>query len=97
MELRQAVLRLPAVASIVNCGFIGSNYAIDSVELDLNHTFDGDLDITLTSPEGTTIFLADQIGGAGDNFTGTVFMDGNPNITSGAPPYTGTFEAQGGQ
>jgi subtilisin-like proprotein convertase family protein len=87
----------PSVAAMAACGFVGTNYAIESVDLDLNHTFDGDLDITLTSPAGTTIVLADQLGGAGDNYTGTVFMDGNPNITTGAPPFTGTFEAEGGQ
>jgi len=86
----------PSPANVPDVGIVGTTHTIESVELDLNHTFDGDLDITLTSPMGTVLVLANQLGGAGNNYTNTVFMDGNPNITTGAPPFTGTFEPEGG-
>lgn len=70
----------------------------------LDHTFVGDLVITLTSPQGTTITLMNQPGGAlngGNNFCHTVFDDegGGPSIqtilSSGppplGPPYSGIF------
>jgi len=40
--------------------------------------------------------LSDQNGGGGDNFIDTVFMDGAGPLSGGAPPYTGTFEPDGG-
>jgi len=64
--------------------------------MDITHTFDGDLDIKLIAPSGTELFLAEGIGGSGDNFTGTVFMDGNDPINTGSAPFTGTYQPQGG-
>jgi len=77
-------------------GTIGSGVFVDNMTFDLTHTFDGDLDITLISPMGTSLDIALGNGGAGDDFTGTIIMDGNPSITTGAAPFTGTFEAEGG-
>jgi subtilisin-like proprotein convertase family protein/subtilisin family serine protease len=58
----------------------------------ITHTFDGDLLIQLTSPAGTTVTLANRVGGSGDNFTNTVFDDeAATSITSGAAPFTGQF------
>ena len=76
---------------------IGTGLNLDNVTIDLSHFFDGDVDIILTAPDGTDIKLSDSDGGTGDNFTGTVFMDGNPVMgTSGAAPFTGSFQAAGG-
>ena len=51
----------------------------------LTHTFDGDMQIDLTSPAGTTVRLIDRVGGSGDNFTNTVFSDDAATaITAGA-------------
>ncbi|RZW41019.1 MAG: T9SS type A sorting domain-containing protein, partial [Flavobacteriaceae bacterium] len=52
--------------------------------------------IWLVSPAGTELILSDQNGGGGDNFINTVFMDGAGPLSGGAPPYTGTFEPDGG-
>lgn len=61
----------------------------------LAHTWVGDLRITLTSPSGTTVVLADRPGGprnSGDNLTGTVFSDGaSQPLGSVSAPYTGSF------
>ncbi len=77
-------------------GTIGVDSNIDNVTITITHTFDGDLDIWLVSPLGTELILSDQNGGGGDNFINTVFMDGAGPLSGGAPPYTGTFEPDGG-
>jgi len=64
-----------------------------TVEVDITHTWDGDLEITLTSPTGTDVILADNVGSLGDNFTNTVLDDAATTpIASGSPPFTGTFQ-----
>ena len=67
-----------------------------NVQLSLNHTFDGDLDIFLVSPAGTRIELTTDNGSSGDNFQTTVFDDeAAGSITSGAAPFTGSFRPEG--
>ena len=85
-----------STATMGMAGTIGTDYKIGSVEIDITHTFDADLEITLVSPMGTTLNLSSDNGGSSNNYTSTVFMDGNPNITTGSAPFTGTFEAEGG-
>ncbi|MBK7963858.1 MAG: proprotein convertase P-domain-containing protein [Bacteroidetes bacterium] len=60
------------------------------VQMNLTHTYVGDLDIFLESPTGERLGLSDQTGNSnngGDNFTNTVFADSGATIlpTSGAP------------
>ncbi len=77
-------------------GTIGSNASISSATLNLTHTYTGDVDITLTSPAGTSLELTTDNGSSGDNYTNTVFEDGGANITSASAPFTGTFAPEGG-
>jgi subtilisin-like proprotein convertase family protein len=60
--------------------------------VNVRHSFDGDLVITLVSPANTTVTLSNRRGSGGDNYTNTVFDDeaGTP-ISAGSPPYTGSF------
>jgi len=83
-------------ASTANTGTLGSEWVIDNVTLDITHTWDGDLDIRLSSPSGTVLSLSNENGGSGDNYTNTVFVDGGAPITSGSAPFTGSFEPEGG-
>jgi len=85
-----------SVAAVAGAGTIGNEYMLDRVELDITHTFDGDLDIELISPAGTVLMLSDQNGGGGDNYTGTIFQDGGANITTASAPFTGVFQPEGG-
>ena len=82
--------------TVSSVGTIGVDADIDNVALDITHTFDGDLTISLVSPSGVELILTDGNGGSGDNYTGTVFQDGGADITADAAPFTGTFEPEGG-
>ncbi|MBW8523573.1 proprotein convertase P-domain-containing protein [Chryseobacterium chendengshani] len=69
---------------------------ISQVCLNITHTYDADLDITLTSPDGTTfITLSDDNGDDGNNYTNTCFkpIAGLP-ISSGIAPLTGSFQPE---
>jgi len=77
-------------------GGVGTGQVIENVTLNLTHTWASDLEIDLISPAGTVWDLSSDNGGAGDNYTNTVFQDGAPSITTGASPFTGTFQAEQG-
>ncbi|RMH69136.1 MAG: hypothetical protein D6675_13500, partial [Gemmatimonadetes bacterium] len=67
-----------------------------NVTINLNHTYDEDLEIKLINPYGVSIELSMQNGGSGNNYINTVFDDeaGTP-ITAGSPPFTGTYQPEG--
>jgi len=53
------------------------------VELDVSHTYIGDLIINVTSPEGTTVRLHDRSGGSEDDILTTYDDDGEGTIPDG--------------
>lgn len=88
------ITQSPCVVSGV--GIIGGCVSIANVTIDIQHTFVGDIAIFLIGPGGQVLEFSSGNGGAGDNFTNTVFTDAAPNfITTGFPPYTGTFRPEG--
>jgi gliding motility-associated-like protein len=92
----QGIAQSPAIVSGV--GILDDCTYIDNVTIDLEHTWTGDIAIMLISPLGLLLELSSQNGGPGDNYTNTVFTDSAPlNIVSGAPPFTGSFNAEGRQ
>src|SRR5579884_1176015 len=63
-----------------------------AVTLNVTHSFDSDLQMTLISPSGTRVLLVDQVGGSGQNFTNTTLDDSaHIVIDDGSPPFTGTY------
>ena len=71
------------VTSVISVADFGTVNDID-VELDITHTWDGDLDVFLTSPGGTTVELFSGVGGSGDNFIDTLLNDeAADSITTG--------------
>ena len=46
----------------------------------MNHTFDGDLDISLIAPSGEIMLLSGGNGGGSDNYIGTVFNNTRMNL-----------------
>ncbi|MBC8097627.1 MAG: autotransporter-associated beta strand repeat-containing protein, partial [Akkermansiaceae bacterium] len=97
---------------IVDSGSITSSIAVVgittpikkvTVSLHLSHFSDEDLDISLVSPDGTTINLSSDNGGTGDDFgtdcvldaTRTTFDDAaGTAITAGVAPFAGTFRPE---
>ncbi|AEA43361.1 CotH kinase family protein [Fluviicola taffensis] len=73
-----------------------SNFGLETVCINLTHTYDADLTVWIVAPDGTTVLLFSNTGGADDNFTNTCF---NANaaaiLASGTAPYTGTFKPVG--
>jgi hypothetical protein len=81
----------------------GCTAAPGATTVGLNHTWVGDLIVTLTSPAGTTVTLMNMPGGAsnaGDNFCQTALDDEGggfsiQNVTAGGAPYRGSFRPAG--
>lgn len=66
-----------------------------NVTIDIVHTYDGDLRITLISPNGDQLRLATNVGGGGDNFLQTVLDDeAAADIGEGSAPFTGSFRPE---
>jgi len=75
-----------------------------NVKIRLNHTWDSDLAISLTAPNGTVVPLSTNRGGSGDNFgsgnadctgTHTVFDDAAATaIGAGAAPFAATYRPE---
>jgi subtilisin-like proprotein convertase family protein len=69
-----------------------SSGTIASVRLNLTHTYDNDLIISLIAPSGNTIQLSNRRGGSGDNFTNTLFIaSATTAIASGSAPFNGSY------
>ena len=65
-----------------------------SCTIDINHTYDAELSISLITPSGNEIVLASGVGNDSDNFHNTTFYDYAPvriDDTSYHPPFTGSF------
>lgn len=81
----------PVVTSTLPVGFSGQIGKIRAT-INISHTWDNDLTITLINPDGTRVVLSKNHGSSGDNYTDTVFDDSAATaIGSGTPPFTGTF------
>jgi subtilisin-like proprotein convertase family protein len=67
-----------------------------NVTINLNHTFDGDLEIKLVGPDNIEVMLSNRNGGGGDNYTNTIFdAAAGSSIASGSAPFAGSFTPDG--
>jgi subtilisin-like proprotein convertase family protein len=81
-----------STASVPTTGTIASL----SVQINLSHTYDGDLAISIAAPSGTNVPLSTNNGPGDADFTNTVFSAlGTTNISSGFAPYQGVFTPNG--
>lgn len=79
-------------SSIVVSGLTGTLQDVD-VQLNIRHTWDSDLQITLIAPDGTRVQLFNRHGGSGDNLLNTTFDSAaTTSISNAAAPFTGTFK-----
>ncbi len=102
VKVALAVSGVTGNISDLNFKFGGSacTTATGATTVGLDHTWVGDLIVTLRSPQGTTVTLMYQAGGAGNdghNFCNTTLDDESAggsiqNITPGGAPYSGSFK-----
>ena len=73
-----------------------SNFGLETVCINLTHTYDADLTVWIVAPDGTAGMLFSNVGGGDDNFTNTC-LNGNAanSLVSGTAPFTGTFKPMG--
>ena len=65
-----------------------STASLTSICFNINHTFDGDLDIYLICPSGAVLELSTDNGGGGDNYTNTCFnLTSAQLVTAGVAPF----------
>lgn len=92
---------IPSAVAKVRFSIDGSvcTSAVGATTVGLDHSWVGDLIMTLTSPSGTSVTLASRPGGTGNsanNFCQTVLDDSAAtsiqNIPVAGAPYTGTFQ-----
>lgn len=70
---------------------------LDNVVLNITTNHPQTLQITLTSPAGTTLLLSAFNGAGGQNYTNTNFPYwGGANITTASAPFNGSYNPQGG-
>ncbi len=73
-----------------------SVFGLESVCINLTHTWDSDLSISLQSPDGTIITLFSGLGGDLDGFANTCLSSNAPTSIYQAPyPFTGEFKPFG--
>lgn len=76
---------------------------LESVCVNIQHSWDDDLDLYLFAPNGRFVELSSDNGGQGDNYTNTCFSPyatesitfGQPFAPASAAPFTGTFQPEG--
>ncbi|WP_299148130.1 HYR domain-containing protein [uncultured Dokdonia sp.] len=77
-------------------GTIGDAYRIATVIVDLDHSFVGDLDLTLTSPQGTELVLSAGNGGNAQGYENATFDDDGEDITMATGLVNGIYSPEGG-
>lgn len=88
---------IPVSVSGLPASIDTNNFGLETVCIDLTHTWDADLTVWIVAPDGTAGLLFSNIGGADDNFTNTCLNAYASNtLASGSAPFTGTF-IPGGQ
>jgi len=73
-----------------------NDWGVESVCINISHTWMSDMRVRLVAPNGTFINLANGIGGTNEGFVNTCFTNnpGDPKVNTGAYPYTGNYRPQ---
>jgi len=67
-----------------------------NVHINLQHTWDSDLNIYLVAPDGTVIELSTGNGGSSNNYSNTTFdSDASTSIINGSAPFSGVYRPEG--
>lgn len=75
---------------------IDTSFGVETVCINLTHSWNADLFITLVAPDGTEVELTSDNGGDSDNYTQTCFNAGSAlGIWEVTGPFTGTYRPEG--
>ena len=81
---------------IVNLNNQKQDFGLESVQIDIEHSWASDLNLTLITPSGERIKLATALGGSSQDYKNTIFdMKANVSINDADAPFTGSFKPQG--
>ncbi|MES2587387.1 MAG: CotH kinase family protein [Bacteroidota bacterium] len=73
-----------------------ANFGLETVCINLEHTYIADLTISLISPDGTSFALVSGFGGDSDFYTNTCFSGSSNNaISQSSSPFSGVFKPYG--
>ena len=80
-------------SSVINIPLTGTiAAALTSVQVNMTHTYDSDVRMSLFSPSGDSINLVSNRGGSGDDFVNTTFSPtASTAISAGTAPFSGVF------
>lgn len=91
-----ATIDIPVTVSGLPATIDTVNFGLETVCINLEHTYDADLTVWIVAPDGTVGMLFSNTGGGDDNFTNTCFnMDAATSLSAGTAPFTGTFKPSG--
>ncbi len=86
----------PIIVSGLSPSAIDTTFGLESVCININHTYVSDLDIALQSPDGSIVDLSTANGFGGADYTNTCFNSfASVSIVGAFAPFTGTFKPQG--
>lgn len=73
-----------------------NNFGLETVCMNMTHTYDADVTVWIVAPDGTEALLFGNIGGGDDNFTNTCLnVNATSSISAATAPFTGTFQPAG--
>ncbi len=74
---------------------IDTTFGLEQVCLNIQHTYDEDMNVRLEAPNGKSILLFAGVGGGGHNFTNTCVANEGPSFGLSSAPFSGLFQSYG--
>ena len=94
--LDNQTIDIPLTVSVPQTSINTTTFGVETICLNLTHTYLADLTIQIVAPDGTVKNLASGIGGGDDDMTNTCFnVNAATSISAGTAPFTGTFIPMG--
>jgi subtilisin-like proprotein convertase family protein len=94
--LDNQTIDIPLTVSVPQTSINTTTFGVETICLNLTHTYLADLTIQIVAPDGTVKNLSSGIGGGDDDMTNTCFnVNAATSISAGTAPFTGTFIPMG--
>jgi subtilisin family serine protease len=86
---------IATIESSISVAGVNARVRTIQIDIDISHSWTGDLIAKLTSPSGKSVTLFNQVGSSGDNFRNTRFEDSaDRSIRDGIAPFEGSFRPE---